>query len=78
MTVTLSWATSAADLDLYLTSSSCADVYLSACARLAVSDGAIGTSEVITRTVASGETFKVWVDSFSFSPHSYTLQIRIE
>lgn len=78
MTATLTWGSSSADLDLYLTSSSCPDVYLSACPRLASSDRAIGTSEVITRTVASGETFKLWVDSFSSFPHNYSLQLRIE
>lgn len=78
MTSTLTWSSSSVDLDLYLTSSSCADIYLSFCTRLAVSNRSTGTSEVIARSVASGESFKLWVDSFSSSRQNYTIQIRIE
>jgi hypothetical protein len=78
MTLTLSWQGSA-DLDLYLTSSSCVDIYPEGrCPLLAVSDRASGNTEVITRTVARNETFKIWVDNFSFSPQSYSISTQIQ
>jgi hypothetical protein len=78
LTATLTWSSSAVDLDLYLTNGSCADVYLFSCPRLATSDRAAGTAETITRSVSRGEQFKVWVDNFSFGSHSYTVNVRIE
>jgi hypothetical protein len=76
MTLTLSWNTSA-DLDLYLTSSSCNAYPPDFCQVLAASDG-LTTTERITRTVAAGDSFKAWVDSFAFSPQSYTLTISVQ
>lgn len=75
MSLTLSWNTSA-DLDLYLTASSCNVYPPGACQLLAVSDGST-SPERITRPVTSGESFKVWVDSFSSAPQAYTLSIAI-
>jgi hypothetical protein len=78
LTLSLTWQ-GTADLDLYLTSTGCADLYPSAgCPRLALSDNASGSTETITRTVASGENFKVWVDNLTFSPQNYTLTVNIK
>ncbi|MDP3719465.1 MAG: hypothetical protein Q8T13_17010 [Acidobacteriota bacterium] len=76
MTLTLSWGTTA-DLDLYLTNSSCNAYPPDSCQILAASDG-VAATERITRTVTSGESFKIWVDSFSFSPQNYTIAISIQ
>src|SRR5687768_1238300 len=63
LTVTLTWQGSS-DLDLYLTASTCPDIYgSSACAPFAVSNQLIGNSEAVTRAVQSGEQFKIWVDN---------------
>jgi hypothetical protein len=78
MGLNLSWL-SDADLDLYLTSASCQDVYpMGNCQMLAVSDRSGAGSESIQRTVAEGEAFKVWVDNFSVNPQNYTLTINIQ
>jgi hypothetical protein len=78
MSLTLTWQT-LADLDLYLTAASCADIYSDgACQLLEVSDATTGSSEAITRAVQSGEQFKMWVDNFSGTPQSYTVQVTIQ
>lgn len=77
MTLTLTWQTTA-DLDLYLTSSTCNQYPNGSCQILAASDRAVGSSEVITRTVTSGESFKFWIDNFSFNPQNYSVQIQIQ
>ena len=78
MTLNLSWPSSA-DLDLYLTTSACQEIYpMGNCQFLAVSDRAGAGAESITRTVAAGETFKIWVDNFAFNPQNYTLTINIQ
>jgi hypothetical protein len=77
LTVTLTWQ-GPADLDLYLTSGDCADVYgASACERLVVSDQLTGSSEAVARAVQSGERYKIWVDNFTLAAQPYTLQIDI-
>jgi hypothetical protein len=80
MTVTLNWTAGAdRDLDLYLTSAACADIYgLEPCTLLEESFAVEGTSETISRAVAADEAFRIWVDSFSSSNHSYTLNIAID
>lgn len=79
MRLTLSWQGST-DLDLYLTNSSCQALYpKSQCSVLLASDSAVGTQEVIARSVASGETYGIFVDNLSASnANSYTLDIRIQ
>lgn len=80
MSVTLSWSTSA-DLDLYMTSSICNSYPPnggSGCMILAASDNAFGTTERVTRTVASGESFKIWVDNFASTSQNYTLTTSIQ
>jgi hypothetical protein len=77
MTLTLTW-TAGPDLDLYLTASSCNSYPpLGPCQMLSASDG-VSMPEQIQRTVASGETFKAWVDNFDLSPVNYTLSLRVE
>jgi hypothetical protein len=77
LTVTLTWQ-GAASLALYLTSGTCPDVYGSnACERLAVSDQATGNTETVSRAVKSGEQYKIWVDNFSVTSQTYTIQTRI-
>jgi hypothetical protein len=77
MTLTLTW-TGAADLDLYLTGSSC-NVYPlpNNCQILVRSTATTGTRESITRTVSSGDTFKAWVDNFSVASVSYSLELDV-
>jgi hypothetical protein len=77
LTATLTWSGSN-DLDLYLTAGNCPDVYgPNACTRLAASELTEGNSETISRSVQSGEQFKIWVDNFGFSPQAYTVSVEI-
>jgi hypothetical protein len=80
LTVLLRWeAGNSRDLDLYLTATSCEDIYgLDPCVFLAESILSEGTSEVVSRVVQSGEALKIWVDSFSTSNHGYSLDVTIE
>lgn len=75
----LTWSNGAADLDLYLTDGSCNTYPLNGgCTVLANSDALTGTSETVNRTVASGEQYRFWVDSFTLSSNDYTLVVTIE
>jgi hypothetical protein len=78
LTVRLTWTNGGADLDLYLAPTSCTDPYASGCTVLARSDAGSGTSEQVQRTVAAGESFNVFVDSFSSGPQSYSLLVTIQ
>jgi len=80
LTITLTWpAGDGRDLDLYVTPQDCQDIYgEQPCTFLEESFASVGTSETITRAVQSGEPFRIWIDSFSFSDHAYTLQIGIQ
>ncbi|HEY7475214.1 MAG TPA: hypothetical protein VH679_09405 [Vicinamibacterales bacterium] len=77
LTVTLTWS-GANDLDLYLTAGNCPDIYgQNACTRLVVSEQVVGNSETITRSVQSGDQFKIWVDNFGSSAQAYSVQIEV-
>ncbi|HYN07810.1 MAG TPA: hypothetical protein VES67_10500 [Vicinamibacterales bacterium] len=77
LTATLTWSGSN-DLDLYLTAGNCPDVYgPNACTRLVVSELTEGNSETVSRSVQSGEQFKIWVDNFGFSVQAYTVRVEI-
>ena len=78
LSVRLTWTNSSADLDLYLSPTSCTDPYASGCTFLARSDAGSGTSEQVQRTVTAGEAFNVFVDSFASSPQSYSLLVTIQ
>lgn len=80
MRLTLTWAAGTIDLDLYLASSACQELYpQEQCGIVGTSDASVGTREVITRTVSSGQTYAIFVDNFStVSPSTYTLEIRID
>ena len=78
MTIVLRWTT-ATDLDLYLTNSGCQVANPTNCTIIASSTGTTGTQETVTRTVASGDSFKFIVDNTSETLSSaYTLDIRIQ
>jgi hypothetical protein len=69
----LTWSDSTADLDLYVTSTSCNGYPPEACTILAQSVAETGTSEQVTFSARSGERYFVWVDNWSFEPQSYQL-----
>jgi hypothetical protein len=76
MTLRLSWPNGSTDLDLYLAPTWCNQ--LSSCSFVASSETSNGTNESITRNVAEGETFRVWIGNFNFvTPSAYTLSISI-
>lgn len=79
MRLTLSW-TGTSDLDLYLASSTCLNLYPKAsCNIISASNSAVGTQEVIARSVQAGETFNVFVDNLSLIfANTYTIDIRVE
>jgi hypothetical protein len=79
MRLTLSW-TGVTDLDLYLTNASCQALYpQNACGIVLASNSAVGTQEVIARSVTAGETYAIFVDNLSLvNANSYTLDIRIQ
>lgn len=78
LTVRLTWTNGGADLDLYLSPTSCTDPYASGCTFLARSDAGSGNSEQVQRTVTAGESFNVFVDSFASGPQSYSLLVTIQ
>ena len=74
--ITLAWS-NGGDLDLYLTGAACNSYPPDNCQILAAADGQ-ANPELITRTVTSGEQFKLWVDSFVIdNARSYTITLTI-
>jgi hypothetical protein len=75
MRLTLMW-TGIADLDLYLANPGCTRP--ANCQLLATADGFVN-AEIITRTVACGEAFRLFVDNNNTTESViYTLTIRID
>ena len=80
LTLRLTWSGSN-DLDLYLTTSACNSYppgNQPGCPMLVLSTNDSGNTETITRTVASGEEFKAWVDNFSTGSTAYALVVDIQ
>ena len=79
MRISLSWS-GGPDLDLYLTTSGCQELYpLAACGVVLASDSTVGTQETITQSVTSGQAFALFIDNLSTArATSYTLDIRID
>ena len=79
MRLTLSWS-GVTDLDLYLANASCQALYPKAsCGIILQSDSAVGSQEVIARSVTAGEAYAIFVDNLSLSSaNSYSLDIRIQ
>jgi hypothetical protein len=77
--LTLSWANPAIDLDMYLTDATCNSYPPLSCTILATASVGSGSSETLTRTVASGDHLKVWVDNFNLTlPTDYLVQVVIQ
>ena len=76
LTVTLTWAAQA-DLDLYVTTSTCTGYPPDACVILARGTTSSGQREEVSLSVAANTALTLWVDSFSpTTPASYTLVVR--
>lgn len=73
--VYLLWADASADLDLYLTDSSCDGYPPFDCTILAASVRDEGTSERFSIGVRAGDRYRVWIDSFSTAPQTYWLTV---
>lgn len=68
---TLVWDDPAIDLDFYLTAPGCP--YPPTGCLIAISDQTGTTTEGVTAQVASGQTFRLWVDNFSPRASSFTI-----
>lgn len=78
LTVTLAW-TAQADLDLYVTTSTCTGYPPDACAILARATSSSGQREEVTLTVAANAALKLWVDNFhpqTAAAYSITATLR--
>ena len=80
MTVQLSWTDLSVDLDLYLAATSCTALYpQSGCGILASSANGGTTKETLTRNVASGDSFSIFVDNLNVSKAAdYSISITIQ
>jgi hypothetical protein len=80
MRVTLTWQAAAdRDLDLLLTESNCESLFgQPPCPILQESIASAGSSETVTHVVQTGQQVKIWIDSYSVSNHSYSIQIVID
>ena len=81
MSLLLTWTDSTIDLDLYLTATSCTELYpMASCTVLLASNTTIGAvRETIVRSVNSGEAFTIWIDNLSVTKAStYNLDLTIQ
>jgi hypothetical protein len=70
-TGTLVWNDAAIDLDLYLTTVGCS--YPPTGCLLSISDTVGSATEQVSRSVAAGESYRLWVDNFSTQTTSFTI-----
>ena len=80
LTANLSWGSGSVDLDLFLTSTSCANetaLIAGNCTILARSETSVGTSERITQSVSSGQALRLWVLNFSPTSQAFTINVDI-
>jgi len=78
LTVTLTW-TAQADLDLYVTTSTCTGYPPDACVILARSTASTGQREEVVLPVAANAALTLWVDNFSpntSAPYGLTAILR--
>ena len=68
---TLVWDDPAIDLDFYLTAAGCP--YPPSGCLISISDLTGTTTEMVSAQVASGQTFRLWVDNFSPRASSFTI-----
>lgn len=80
MTLSVTWQDSTVDLDLYLASTTCTSLYpKSSCNIIQSATSASGLTEQISRTVASGESYNIFVDNLSLTrTQSYSISINIQ
>ena len=76
-TVTLTWSTTAVDLDLYTTANSCTTSPF-ACTLRVFSENVSSSSEEVILGVVQGETIKLWVNHFGGGSQAYTINVSIE
>lgn len=78
LVITLTWSTGV-DLDLYLTNPTCTAATIASCQLFASATGTIAGRETIQRTVASGESYKLFVDNNSRSQSAnYSIDLSIQ
>ena len=80
LTLTLTWADSTVDLDLYLAPSTCTNLFSATCGVLVSSVLPVGTTtETVSRAVTSGQTFSVFVDSLSLTKtQAWSVAVKIQ
>jgi len=80
VTLRLTWPNAAVDLDLYLASSSCQELYpQGACGILVSSVAADGSSEELQWPVQTGDEFAVFVDNLdTLSSQPYTISVTVQ
>lgn len=79
LTASLSWTDTTADLDLYVTDSSCSGYPPLDCAVLVRSVADTGVAEQISRAVKTGDKFLLWIDNLAPSKTvSYTLNAVVK
>lgn len=71
----LLWSDASADLDLYLTDSSCDGYSPEKCTILAASVRDAGMSERLSIGARAGDRFRVWVNNLSLTPQPYWLTV---
>jgi hypothetical protein len=76
-TATLTWSTTAVDLDFFVTATSCTTSPF-ACSQRARSDTVNTTSERLVFGVVDGESMKLWVQNFAGAAQNYTITVSIE
>jgi hypothetical protein len=76
-TATLTWSTTAVDLDFFVTAASCTTSPF-ACSTRANSQLTGGTSEQLTFGIVDGEPMKLWVRNFAGAAQNYTITVSIE
>jgi hypothetical protein len=76
-TATLTWSTTAVDLDFFTTASTCTTSPF-ACSTRVSSQRTNTTSEQLTFGIVDGESMKLWVQNFAGAAQNYAIVVSIE
>lgn len=74
---TANWTFASNDVDIYITNTSCANVFLGSCPFLAKADSTTAKPERVTLNVSAGNTYRVWVVNFGPGTESGTLEVGL-
>jgi len=74
---TANWTFSSDDIDIYVTSTGCSDIFLGGCSIQAQANSATTKPERVTLGVTAGSNYRIWVVNFGPGFETGTLEVGL-